>query len=377
MYISRIIDLIASLRSGHSWDSFLVEGWKVVYRVMLALMETASKDIMSYSFEQILNYFRDFPNTVDGAKIMNASLKIPLKRKHIQKHVTEWRRGNMEEHSKTSSGLANPFRRRDSQESNMSGTIKSGEGSKGSKTSSSRKRFKKRSSRDISVEDLSGQLLPILGNSKFAVMIHNILTPEECEEIIELAEGSGFQPAAIYDAATKTVHRNCTRRIMDDHALAENWFERILHALNDTPHGQKVKECPWIGHKNNENLHAVSLNERLRVIKYSQGQFFTKHVDAEFTRGLDAGDREGEKSMVSVHIYLNEGYKGGITRFHGGGRWFDVHTKTGSVMLFESTIPHEAAKVTKGEKYVVRSDIMYSSKTDLSEVAGTGFTQQL
>jgi len=353
------------------WDSFLVEGWKVVYRVMLALMETASKDIMSYSFEQILNYFRDFPSTVDGSKIMNASLKIPLKRKHIQKHVTEWRKGNADEHSKHSSGIVNPFRRRDSQESNMSGTIGSG-----SKTSSSKSRFK-RNSQEITVEDFSPKLLPIFGDSKFAVMIHNMLTPEECKDVIELAEGSGFQPAAIYDAATKTVHRNSTRRIIDDPALAENWFERILQALNDTPHHQKVKECPWIGHKLNEPLHAVSLNERLRVTKYSQGQYFTKHVDAEFIRGPDAGDREGEKSMVSVHIYLNEGYKGGVTRFHGGGRWFDVATKTGSVLLFESTIPHEAVKLTKGEKYVIRSDIMYSSKTDLVGVAGTGFTQQL
>jgi predicted 2-oxoglutarate/Fe(II)-dependent dioxygenase YbiX len=361
------------------WDSFLVEGWKVVYRVMLALMEAASKDIMNYSFEQILNYFRDFPHTVDGTKIMNASLKIPLKRKHIQKHVTEWRRGNAEEHSKTSSGIANPFRRRDSAESNMSGTIKShGEGSKNSKTSSSMSRFKKRGSRDITVEDFTGQLLPIIGASKFAVMINNVLSPEECEEIIHLAEGSGFHPAAIYDAATKTVHRNCTRHVIDDTALAENWFERILHALNDTPHEQKVKECPWIGNKqSDEHLHAVSLNERLRVIKYAQGQFYTKHQDAAFTRGSEAGDREGEKSLVSVHLYLNEGYKGGVTRFHGGGRWFDVKTKAGSVLLFESTIPHEAVKVTKGEKYVVRSDIMYSTKTDLMDVAGTGFTQQL
>ena len=354
------------------WDSFLVEGWKVVYRVMLALLEAASKDIMTYSFEQILNYFRDFPDTVDGGKIMNASLKIPLKRKHIQKHVTEWRRGNAEEQGSKTSSRVNPFRRRDSHESNMSGTV-------GSKTSSSSKmRFMKKSNGEISIEDLSGKLLPVVGAAKFAVLIKNVLSHDECKEIIDMAEGSGFKPAAIYDAATKTVHRNCTRQIVDNDELAENWFERILGALSDSPHEQKVKECPWIGNKQGDPLRAVSLNERFRVIKYSQGQFFTKHVDAPFTRGADSGDREGEKSLVSVHIYLNEGYKGGVTRFHGGGRWFDVpQTKTGSVLLFESTIPHEAVKVSKGEKYVVRTDIMYSSKTDLSDVAGTGFTQQL
>ncbi|KAL7489795.1 hypothetical protein ACHAW6_015512 [Cyclotella cf. meneghiniana] len=365
------------------WDCFLVEGWKVVYRVMLALMEAGSKEIMSLHFEQILNYFRDFPQTVDGSKIMHASLKIPLKRKHIQKHVTEWRRSNAaaDELSKQASlkGVpAGTLRRRNSDDSSVSGTIKSlGEKSQGSKTSS-RVGFGKRTAREIIIEDLSGQLLPIIGASKFAIMLHNVLSPEECSEIIDIAEESGFQPAAIYDASTKVVHRNCTRRFIDDHTIAENWFERILHAVSDTPYEHKVQSCPWIGTKQNADpVHAVSLNERLRVIKYTEGQFFTKHQDAAFTRGRDAGDRAGEKSLLSVHIYLNEKYKGGVTRFHGSGRWFDIHSKMGSVLLFEPSIMHEAVKVTKGAKYLVRSDIMYSSKVDFSHVAGTGFTQQL
>lgn len=360
------------------WDCFLVEGWKVVYRVMLALMESGQKDLLGLQFEEILNFFRDFPNTVDGSKIMNASLKIPLKRKHIQKHVTEWRKSNDESEkiSKQSSGRGVLFARRESVES-----IKSqGDESRGSgsKASSKGSLFRRMSVREISVEDLSGELLPIIGASKFAVLLHNVLTPEECNEIIDSAEEAGFQPAAIYDASTKTVHRNCTRRLVDDHTSAENWFERILHALDDTPYEHKVRSCPWIGNKHGaKSLHAVSLNERLRVIKYSEGQFYSKHLDVGFTRGPDAGDRQGEFSLLSVHVYLNEKFKGGVTRFHGGGRWFDVHSETGSVLLFDPTILHEATKVTKGDKYLVRSDIMYSSKPTFSEVAGTGFTQQL
>jgi len=80
-------DLVARV-----WDSFLVEGWKVIYRVMLSLMEEASRDILGLQFEGILHYLRDFPSSVNGQAIMARSLKIPLKRKHIQKHATEWRR---------------------------------------------------------------------------------------------------------------------------------------------------------------------------------------------------------------------------------------------------------------------------------------------
>jgi hypothetical protein len=74
------------------WDSFLVEGWKVVYRVMLSLLDHASKDLTDKTFEDILNYFRDFPSTVNGQTIMAGSLRIPLKSKHIQNHVLQWRR---------------------------------------------------------------------------------------------------------------------------------------------------------------------------------------------------------------------------------------------------------------------------------------------
>ena len=74
------------------WDSFLVEGWKVVYRVMLSLLGHASKDLTDKTFEDILNYFRDFPSTVNGQTIMAGSLRIPLKSKHIQNHVLQWSR---------------------------------------------------------------------------------------------------------------------------------------------------------------------------------------------------------------------------------------------------------------------------------------------
>ena len=65
------------------WDSFLVEGWKVVYRVLLALLEQAAGDVANLPFEEILQYFRRFPTTVNGPTIMAGSLRIALKRKHI------------------------------------------------------------------------------------------------------------------------------------------------------------------------------------------------------------------------------------------------------------------------------------------------------
>lgn len=72
------------------WDCFLAEGWKIVYRVMLALLDRSVVDLMKLSFEDILAYFRELPEKVDGDVVLEAALKIPLRKKHIAKYENEW-----------------------------------------------------------------------------------------------------------------------------------------------------------------------------------------------------------------------------------------------------------------------------------------------
>lgn len=74
------------------WDSFLFEGWKTTYRVMLALLQRSQTDLLSLGFEDILAYFRELPDRpdIDGS-IVDESMKIPLKTSHIRKYEIEWR----------------------------------------------------------------------------------------------------------------------------------------------------------------------------------------------------------------------------------------------------------------------------------------------
>lgn len=86
------------------WDSYIVEGWKVVYRVMLALLEKAQHELLELDMEDILTYLRDeFPSSVDGKSVMRASLKIPLRQRQIRKYSTEWRtaQGGQRHYEKT------------------------------------------------------------------------------------------------------------------------------------------------------------------------------------------------------------------------------------------------------------------------------------
>ena len=72
------------------WDCFLVEGWKVTYRIMLALLVQCQAKLLKMSFEEILAFFRTMPESVEGAATMEAALKIPLKTAHIAKYEREW-----------------------------------------------------------------------------------------------------------------------------------------------------------------------------------------------------------------------------------------------------------------------------------------------
>jgi hypothetical protein len=72
------------------WDCFLAEGWKITYRVMLGMLSQWQSQLLKMGFEDILAFFRELPDRVDGGSIVDAAIKIPLRRKHIQKYEKEW-----------------------------------------------------------------------------------------------------------------------------------------------------------------------------------------------------------------------------------------------------------------------------------------------
>jgi hypothetical protein len=76
------------------WDCFLGEGWKITYRVMLAMLQQWQNNLLKMSFEDILNFFRELPDRIDGPRVLETALKIPLRRKHIAKLEKEWTNQN-------------------------------------------------------------------------------------------------------------------------------------------------------------------------------------------------------------------------------------------------------------------------------------------
>lgn len=166
-----------------------------------------------------------------------------------------------------------------------------------------------------------------------------VLTASECGALIARIEAAGPTAAPITTAAgfvKRPDIRNNTRAMFDDAELSARVFERLR------PHVPARLESEW---------HLCGANERLRCYRYEPGQYFAPHFDGAFTRSRD------ERSLLTVLVYLNDCEGGGATNLVD--LEVSVVPRAGRAFLFNHHLLHEGARVTKGLKYVLRSDLMY------------------
>lgn len=192
-------------------------------------------------------------------------------------------------------------------------------------------------------------------------IIENILTPLECQQLINITEIKGYETALVNIGGGRqrliTDVRNNDRCIIDNPNIVEVLWQRILSVCQD----KELLEGPYEIQK-----YAVGLNERMRILRYDPGTYFAPHCDGSYRRGLEAGiERQGETSYITAQFYLNEGFQGGATRFMNMSDesiGYDVIPKIGSVLLFQHDLYHEGSVLIEGRKYALRTDVMYTNK---------------
>jgi prolyl 4-hydroxylase len=169
--------------------------------------------------------------------------------------------------------------------------------------------------------------------------IENFVGDVLCKAIINEAERQGFEQATLdtqIGTITRLEYRNNERYTFDSRGLAETLWDKLKD-------DSKLSNPGW---------QPIGLNERFRVYKYSDpSEYFASHVDGRFLR-----IPEQEESWVTLLVYLNDDFEGGETSFQDG----DVKPKIGmAALMTQGNYLHEALNVTKGTKYVLRTDVMY------------------
>lgn len=217
-----------------------------------------------------------------------------------------------------------------------------------------------------------------------AFLVHNLLTPEECDQYIQISEEMGYSQAPLRNLDTVNssnfnlgndtlVIRNSQRVLFDAPAqLAKTLNDRLLPFLDEEVEceGKSWRVC-----------HEEPINCRWRFNRYNKGNFFKPHFDAGFVYN------DNKKTLFTFILYLNEGCKGGETTFYPGDKKFSwepaqpgierkVIPKKGTALIFFQcgtlNPRHEGAELLSEDvlKYILRSDLAYERIHDGASVSG-------
>lgn len=166
--------------------------------------------------------------------------------------------------------------------------------------------------------------------------IHEFLSDQECDHLLSHSEKTGYEPATVEtEKGAKLINdvRNNQRVLYRSERLATTLWEKAAGLIPGK-----------IGHSV-----AIGLNELFRFYKYEPGQQFARHTDESYIRN------ETEASYYTFMIYLNGDYEDGETIFDSA----IIKGEKGMALCFLHSLPHAGAVVTRGTKYVLRTDIMY------------------
>lgn len=166
-------------------------------------------------------------------------------------------------------------------------------------------------------------------------LVPSALAPAQCVALIALANAHGFDAAQVRAAsgprAMPQVRNNQRAQF-----AAPDWVATLWQLLQSWP-------LPEVN-----GQRAVGLPRDLRCYAYDPGQRFKMHKDGPWLE-------DGLSSQLTLLVYLNDNFEGGATDF----REFAVTPHTGDALLFIHDTWHEGQAVTRGTKYVLRSDVMY------------------
>lgn len=171
--------------------------------------------------------------------------------------------------------------------------------------------------------------------NKYLKVFDNILSPEECEKLIEH-----------FDSESKSSDiKYIDRGIANYFRLEEN-----NNTLSETL-WNKIKDYIPRHYAGGE---LVRLNKHFRFSKYEPGMRFDMHRD-----GTNQ-DSYGNRSVLTLNIFLNNAFSGGETDFFNEDKslYYSTKPKQGRAALFDGSWLHCGNEVSEGCKYLLRTDVM-------------------
>jgi prolyl 4-hydroxylase len=198
--------------------------------------------------------------------------------------------------------------------------------------------------------------------------IEDFLSPDECDQLVQLAVQQGLQASTVYSGSLAKQQRDLHTRSSMNAWLARstaNLTDRVYRrAATVLAMDEALLQAPVHDDDDDEHHlhpHSSSLAESLQVVRYKRKQEYTAHHD--FVHPSQT-HRLQPTRFATLLLYLNDDFTGGQTvfpravnaHFHDG---ITIEPRKGKAVLFYNVLPdgnvddlsiHSSKPVEKGEK---------------------------
>lgn len=188
-------------------------------------------------------------------------------------------------------------------------------------------------------------------HERSGIQLFNVLSKRECSLLMKKIDEGNLVAATIITGDRRELVnqeiRNCKRYIFDDQEFAYALWGRIKSIIGLRPvlDGTSV----W---------KPTGINKLFRALVYGPGEFFKAHYDMPYIESSYA------MTFKTIMIYLNVPKKGGNTNIfyddEPNRKIGSVTPTQGMLFVFDHDIFHDGEIVTKGVKYAIRTDIIYT-----------------
>ncbi|OWB62161.1 hypothetical protein B5S29_g3082 [[Candida] boidinii] len=213
------------------------------------------------------------------------------------------------------------------------------------------------------------------------ITINRFFSKEICNELINKIlkdEIIKFETTPLIKSKDYAARVN-DRISLTDYETSSNLWKYLHKVLVEQDHHEDIYEKGEETALNNENgdaqdsvdwikedfKSAKDLNPQLRFYRYQKGHYFGKHYDESVNVVLKDGKRGKTKWTLLIYLTGDDEFQGGGTIFYemnNNKKFKNVHPSKGMALLHKhgnDCLLHEAEIVKSGEKWVLRSDVVF------------------
>lgn len=208
-----------------------------------------------------------------------------------------------------------------------------------------------------------------LGSVPGAFQLLNVLSPTECQLLLNLSESLGYLAEAAV-SLPRSVRHNDSLTWVADSVTTDLIWQRCSALINQDL-------------KNFSEKKALGLNARFRFYRYQKDDYFSPHSDGSWPGSaiicgeLIANAYDDRWSQLTFLLFLSDDYTGGSTEFFidpnnasqpasdpRHATIVKIKTPVGGVLCFPHGLHplhclHSSEPVACGTKYIIRSDVLF------------------